>query len=198
MFTESDLLYLAKRGTSVEQAEEQLASIEHGFPFLKLEGAAAVGKGIVKADGTQKDEAVLAWKEYLAAGHRVVKFVPASGAASRMFKNLYAFLDAPYDEPQTDFEHIFFHHITCFAFFGSLDATCVRLYGKGVNDLLAERRYKDVVRALLDGEGMNYGKLPKGLLEFHNSLDGTPRTPLEEHLVEGALYIPSRRSRRHP
>ena len=67
MFTESDLLYLAKRGTSVAQAEEQLASIEHGFPFLKLEGAAAVGKGIVKPDETLRDDAVSAWQDYLAA-----------------------------------------------------------------------------------------------------------------------------------
>ena len=197
MFTESDLLFLAKRGTSVAQAEEQLASIEHGFPFLKLEGAAAVGKGIVKPDETLRDDAVSAWQDYLAAGHRVVKFVPASGAASRMFKNLFAFLDAPYDEPQTDFEHIFFHHITCFAFYGTLDACCVRLYGKGVADLMADGRYKAVVEALLSADGMNYGKLPKGLLEFHASLEGTPRTPLEEHLVEGALYAADADNRVH-
>ena len=197
MFTESDLLFLAKRGTSVAQAEEQLASIEHGFPFLKLEGAAAVGKGIVKPDETLRDDAVSAWQDYLAAGHRVVKFVPASGAASRMFKNLFAFLDAPYDEPQTDFEHIFFHHITCFAFYGTLDACCVRLYGKGVADLMADGRYKAVVEALLSADGMNYGKLPKGLLEFHASLEGTARTPLEEHLVEGALYAADADNRVH-
>lgn len=196
-FTESDLLYLAKRGTSVEQAEEQLASIEHGFPFLKLEGAAAVGKGIVKTDEPQRDAAVRAWKDYLEAGHRVVKFVPASGAASRMFKNLFAFLDAPYDEPTTDFEQIFFHHITCFAFFGTLDVCCSRLYGKGVKELLAEGQYKAVVEALLGADGMNYGKLPKGLLEFHASLEGTPRTPLEEHLVEGALYAADADNRVH-
>lgn len=197
MFTESDLLYLAKRGTSVAQAEEQLASIQHGFPFLKLEGAAAIGKGIVKPDEALRDAAAAAWQDYLAAGHRVVKFVPASGAASRMFKNLYAFLDAPYDEPQTDFELIFFHHITCFAFYGTLDACCVSLYGKGVTDLLAEHRYKAVVEALLGADGMNYGKLPKGLLEFHGSLEGTPRTPLEEHLVEGALYASDADKRVH-
>lgn len=188
MFTESDLAFLASRGTTVERAEEQLKAFATGFPFLKLDCAASVGKGIVSMDEPQTEAAVQAWQEYLCGHHRVMKFVPASGAASRMFKNLFAFVDAPYDVPQTDFEQVFFQHIEYFAFYRALDARCVALHKKGVKELMAEGRHKLVVRTLLASDGMSYGQLPKGLLEFHSYADDTVRTPLEEHLVEGALY----------
>lgn len=188
MFTESDLAFLASRGTTVERAEEQLKAFAEGFPFLKLDCAASVGKGIVCMDERQTDAAIQAWQEYLSGHHRVMKFVPASGAASRMFKNLFAFVDAPYDEPQTDFEQVFFQHIEYFAFYRDLNARCVALHKKSVKELMAEGRHKVVVRTLLASDGMSYGQLPKGLLEFHSYADDTVRTPLEEHLVEGALY----------
>lgn len=201
MFTPSDLQQLASRGTSIEQAEEQLATISHGFPFLKLQGAASVGEGILQPDEAQSQSALNAWQRYLAEGHRVTKFVPASGAASRMFKDLFAFVDAPYDLPTTDFEQIFFSHIDFFAFYPTLDAACTRLYGLGIHELMAASRHKDVVRALLNADGLAYGKLPKGLLEFHayDETDGTNsiRTPLEEHLVEGALYAADSDGRVH-
>ncbi|MBO4589995.1 MAG: DUF4301 family protein [Bacteroidaceae bacterium] len=197
MFTESDLQYLAQRGVSVQKVEEQLASFANGFPFLKLQDVASVPNGIARISPEQADRLVRRWKDYCAEGHRVVKFVPASGAASRMFKNLFAFLDAPYDTPETDFENVFFDHIAFFAFYGSLNACCRRLYGSDVPQLQAAHRYKDIVAALLRPEGLNYGQLPKGLLEFH-AYDGAPsRTPLEEHLVEGALYAADSDGRVH-
>ena len=107
------------------------------------------------------------WNEYLDEGHRVVKFVPASGAASRMFKNLFSFLSADYDEPTTDFERAFFDNIKLFAFREALCTKCRELYGKRLMQLKSEGRYKDIVRALLLPEGLNYGSLPKGLLLFH-------------------------------
>ena len=104
-----------------------------------------------------------------------------------MFKNLFAFIDAPYSKPETDFEKKFFDNITKFAFHDELDATCQRLYGAGIATLTSEGRYKDVVKALLHADGMSYGQKPKGLLKFHSYPDG-PRTPVEEHLTESALY----------
>jgi hypothetical protein len=188
MFTKSDLAFLAARGTSVRRAEEQLKAFAEGFPYLKLDCAARVGRGIVCMDDRRADAAVAAWREYLTANHRVLKFVPASGAASRMFKDLFAFVEAPYDEPQSDSEVIFFHHIEFFAFFGELERRCLALHRKGVKELMAEGRYKDVARTLLASDGLAYGQLPKGLLLFHAYADETVRTPLEEHLVEGARY----------
>ena len=187
MFTEQDKKQLAKKGISEEQVMHQLDCFKTGFPFLKLVSAASVGNGILTPGEYEANEYLAAWDEYLSSDHRIVKFVPASGAASRMFKDLFAFADAAYNVPTTDFEKYFFDNIGKAAFKPTLDATCVRLHGKDVDTLVAEGQYKAVVNALLGAEGMNYGQLPKGVLHFH-SYGGGARTPVEEHLVEGALY----------
>lgn len=185
--TEKDKALLQQKGITEEQFREQLQCFVHGFPYLRLSAAASVEKGITVLAEAEQQAALAAWDAYTAGGHAIVKFVPASGAASRMFKNLYAFLDAAYDEPTTDFEKTFFANLPAAAYHADLDAACVRLYGAGVGELLAARRFKDVVSALLGKDGLNYGHLPKGLLKFHTYPEGA-RTPLEEHLVEGALY----------
>ena len=107
-----------------------------------------------------------------------------------MFKDLFAFLEADYDEPTTDFEKEFFEQRRGFAFRKELCRVCKRDMQASVCSLVEAGRYKDVVRELLGAEGLNYGALPKGLLLFHSYDDG-PRTPLEEHLVEAALYAAS-------
>ena len=185
--TEKDKALLQQKGITEEQFREQLQCFVHGFPYLRLSAAASVEKGITVLSEAEQQAALAAWDAYTAGGHAIVKFVPASGAASRMFKNLYAFLDAAYDEPTTDFEKTFFANLPAAAYHADLDAASVRLYGAGVGELLAARRFKDVVSALLGKDGLNYGHLPKGLLKFHTYPEGA-RTPLEEHLVEGALY----------
>ena len=129
-------------------------------------------------------------KSAKAAGKKVVKFVPASGAASRMFKDMFAFVDANYDKPTTDFEKKYFDHVEKFAFYDELNKVCLKIEGKGIKDLIAEGRYKAVAANMLKAEGLNYGQLPKGMLLFHKYEDGA-RTPMEEHLVEGALYAAS-------
>ena len=186
MLTTEDKRQLSERGISEARFNEQLECFRTGFPYLKLNAAASVEKGILQLDGAD-DTYARAWDNYVAQGHKVVKFVPASGAASRMFKDLFGFLNADYDEPRTEAEKAFFANVERFAFFEELDAVCVRLYAKHVKDLLAGGAYKPVVSALLGKEGMNYGQLPKGLLKFHR-YQNEARTPLEEHLVEGALY----------
>ena len=100
---------------------------------------------------------------------------------------MFEFLGADYDVPTTDFEKKFFNNIKNFAFYADLDAACVKNNGKGIDALVAEGNYKAVVANLLESAGLNYGSLPKGLLKFHKYENGA-RTPLEEHLVEGALY----------
>ena len=190
MLTQQDLKQLAQKGISEAQIERQLGEFKTGFPFLKLEGAAAIGKGIVAPSAEEVKQYVAAWQQYKAGGKKVVKFVPASGAASRMFKDMFAFVDADYDVPTTDFEKKYFDNIEKFAFYGELDAICQKNEGKGIKDLIAAGNYKAVAANMLKAEGLNYGQLPKGLLLFHNYPEG-PRTPMEEHLVEGALYAAS-------
>ena len=97
MLSQQDLKQLAQKGISEAQIERQLGEFKTGFPFLKLEAAAAIGRGIVAPNEAERKQYVSAWEQYKAAGRRVVKFVPASGAASRMFKDMFAFVDADYD-----------------------------------------------------------------------------------------------------
>ncbi len=188
MFTSEDLQLLAKRGITEAQVMEQLECFKKGFPYLTLDSPASISRGVIKADDAALEVASDDWNTYLKENHRIVKFVPASGAASRMFKNLFEFLNGGHDEPVTDFEHVFFDHIEFFGFYAALNEKCVELYGKSIAAMMAESRHREVVAALLNPEGLNFGQLPKGLLLFHLYEDATVRTPLEEHLVEGALY----------
>ncbi len=190
MLSQQDLNQLAQKGISEAQIERQLGEFKTGFPFLRLEAAAAIGKGIVAPTADEGKAYIEAWQQYKAEGRKVVKFVPASGAASRMFKDMFAFVDADYDVPTTDFEKKYFDNIEKFAFYGELDEACQKNCGKGIKELMGAGEYKAVAAQMLKAEGLNYGQLPKGLLLFHNYPEG-PRTPMEEHLVEGALYAAS-------
>ena len=190
MLTAEDKKQLAQKGISEQQIENQLRQFREGFPYLKLRAAAAIGNGILAPSDAESQAYVEAWEAYKAEGHHITKFVPASGAASRMFKNLFEFRDGDHDAPQSDFEQTFFNRIHDFAFFPALDDACVVMYGEPADSLIENGRYRDVVSALLDEEGLNYGQLPKGLLQFHEYPDSA-RTPLEEHLVEAALYATS-------
>lgn len=188
MFTDADKRQIEGRGMTVARVEHQLEQVSRGFPFLRIEAAAAVDKGIVAPDDLACKQAQQAWETYkMEGGHKVVKFVPASGAASRMFKDMFAFLTGDHEVPETAFEKKYFEQIEKFAFYDLLNETCVSCHGKTVGQLVAEGNYKAVAAGMLKSEGMNYGQLPKGLLLFHRYEDGA-RTPMEEHLVEAALY----------
>ena len=111
-----------------------------------------------------------------------------------MFKNLFEFLGADYDKPTTAFEKEFFAKITDFAFYNDLNEACKQNEKADIPALIAAKNYKAVVANLLNEAGLNYGALPKGLLKFHKYENGA-RTPLEEHLVEGALYAAGKTGR---
>lgn len=190
MLNQNDLQQIAARGITQEQVDHQLEQFKTGFPFLRLEAAASIGQGVQAPTDEERQQFIECWNRYKNEGHEIVKFVPASGAASRMFKDVFAFVDAPYDTPQTAFEREFFDGIKKFAFREALCDKCKENEGKNIRTLLEEGNYKAVARQMLSAEGLNYGQLPKGLLLFHNYEDG-PRTPMEEHLVEAALYAVS-------
>ena len=170
MFTQSDLAQLGARGISVEKAEKQLQAFATGFPELDIISAASVGNGVLNPSEEEIDAYVKAWQDYLNEGHTVLKFVPASGAASRMFKNLFEYLE---DGKKTDFIEKFLAEKDRFAF----------------GPQLANLDEQAAVSHLL--KDMNYGNLPKGLLLFH-AYEDAPRTPALEHLVEGAMYASSK------
>ena len=186
MLNNEDLKQIADKGISVSTVESQLKRFENGFPYLKLAGSATIGHGIIKLTPELEARAAERWKKYLSDGGEVTKFVPASGAASRMFKALFSFVDGSADRPEAGSAvDELINRITEAPFISELDEACRHLYGKDSSSLLSESRAKDVIAAIIRPEGMNYGQLPKALLTFHRYTDGT-RTSLEEQLAEGA------------
>lgn len=185
--TIKDKEVLQSKGKTEAQLLEELTMLKEGFPYLKIESAATPGHGITVLDDKMENDALNIWNQYLASGAKITKMVPASGAASRMFKDLFAFINGKDEKPNNDFIKKFFNEIEKFAFFNELNKTCIKLYGKSIDSLVKEGRYKDVVRALIERQGMNYGQLPKALLSFHKYL-GEVRSSIEEHLSEGAQY----------
>ena len=187
MLQACDEAILNERGITRQQLMEQVKRFETGFPYLRIADSGRVGAGIMALDQAAEERAISRWHKYLADGGSVSKFVPASGAASRMFKALFAFVDSDSDTPTpgSDVDQLL-TNITRLPFYAELDTTMQRLHHKTVNELIADRRFKDVIRGIISPEGLNYGNLPKGLLSFHAYNDGSVRTPVEEQLVEGA------------
>jgi len=169
MFTPEDIQQLTRQGLTVAKAEQQLDCFRTGFPDLDIVAPAAPKKGILVVRGAEADRYIALWEAYLREGHQVEKFVPASGAASRMFKSLFQYLE---DGVETAEIRQFLDGIDRFAF----------------GPQLAGKTGQEAVRYLL--QDMNYGRLPKGLLLFHKYKDA-PRTPVMEQMAEAALYAAS-------
>lgn len=187
MLNESDLTTLSARGITPELLQTQIDLFKSGFPWLTIKNAARPGEGITVLSPDEEEAAVARWKEFLADGGTVTKFVPASGAASRMFKALFSFVDGDADvAPEGSDVAKLLERIHDVAFFGELEAVMHRLYGKGVDAMLAEGKQKEVISGIISADGLNYGNLPKGLLTFHRAEADTTRTPLEEQMMEGA------------
>jgi hypothetical protein len=187
MLTESDLRQLKAKGISVKQIEEQLACFIKGFPYLQVQVSASVEKGIQSIPTDEQSVYLDAWTNYLKENKTIVKFVPASGAASRMFKDLFEYIDSGETALNTQFLKTFFENIRRFAFYNQLGAVCVKNEKQTIDELMTLGDYKKILQNLLSIHGLNYGQLPKGLLLFHRYPEGA-RTAMEEHLVEGALY----------
>ncbi|MDO4511999.1 MAG: DUF4301 family protein [Bacteroidales bacterium] len=188
MLTPADLKLVESKGISAEMIDAQLRRFETGFPYLKINSVATIGGGIKAFTPEEAKACVDAWTEFQQTGNKIEKFVPASGAASRMFKNMFAFATSGKSEPTTDFEKNYFDNISKFAFYADLNAACKKLHGKSVPEMIADGKYVDVVNAMLGADGLNYGFLPKALLKFHKAAGGNAHTPMEEHLEEGAQY----------
>lgn len=173
-FTEQDLQQILKHGLTPEAVEKQIENFKRGFPFLQVVRAASPGDGVHVATDEEVDAALSRYEAQLPE-LRVEKFVPASGAATRMFKELFEFVNDDRRGPGID---TLMNNIENFAFWPELKAL-----------LPADASDKDIVRAIV-AEGLNYGAKPKGLVTFHSYEEGN-RKAVEEHLVEGALYASS-------
>ena len=169
---------IKEQGINATTVEQQIKNFQQGFPFLNIIKAASVESGILRLNQDQIEQYRKTYQKE-SQKKKIVKFVPASGAASRMFKDLFAFVDS--GEQNSSVEK-FFKGLKGFAFYETLRDS---LAGKAVDIESAAAR--DVVSALLLEDGLDYGSLPKGLLLFH-LYNTIARTPVEEHLVEGAGY----------
>ncbi len=171
MFNEKDLKQIAAHGLTVEAVEHQIENFRKGFPSLQVVSAASPADGITILTAEQA-EAYAAKFDSRDSSVTVAKFVPASGAATRMFKELFEFVNEDKRGKGID---TLLQNIEKFAFYPELKEV--------VSDFSEE---KAVVSAIIK-QGLGYGSLPKGLVTFHSYSNGA-RKAVEEHLVEGALY----------
>lgn len=200
MFSNEDLKQMAEKNISTGMVDSQLAQFINGFPELPIVKAATINNGIKVLKEKSLDKKV---KIFESKGRKLkkVKFVPASGAATRMFKDLYEVLNT-YDESEEAYLKIkanrsfgsfyyFCQNLNKFAFFLDLCSKADEK-GKSMIDISRKKDIKNLLSLFLTENGLNYGNLPKGLLRFHKTETGI-RTPAEEHLVEGALYAISKK-----
>jgi len=182
-FSKKDLEQIQGHNLSLTQIEKQLENFKKGFPFVNLEKPAVIGDGILQIEESNAIDYVNAFEDY-AANASIVKFVPASGAATRMFKDLYDFKSS-FDSSKNSLEDFpavkeVIDNIKQFAFYESL-------LPLGIENALKEKDYLKVVELILEDSGLSYGQSPKATIIFHK-YDDEVRTSLEEHLVEAAKY----------
>lgn len=185
MFSTKDKKQIESRGSDLHNILAQIENFKHGFPYLQIENVATIGNGIIRLDKTALENADTFFDEKIANGTRPLKFIPASGAASRMFKSLFEALESieksgeeiTLKENKAAKQYI--EEFEKFAFAAELKEI---IQQKG-----EELSSKNKIDFLLNEKGLNYGALPKGLLKFHH-YKTEERTPFEEHLVEGAKY----------
>jgi hypothetical protein len=185
MLTKEDYRDLEKRGISGEEIEKQLLRFRKGFPFLPIARPAIPGDGILKPREETLDDFITLY-ESNSSSVKTLKFVPASGAATRMFKDLYAYNEgnrSEYDDRAID---RFISGLPQFAFYDELK-DCLAGSGRDLETLVSSGEYRPAIKCLMDPECLNYGNRPKGLLPFHRYSNGS-RTAFEEHLAEGASY----------
>lgn len=193
--TKKDIEQIKDHGISVETVVDQLETFSKGIPFLNIVTAASVGNGIeVISESDQKK--LISLYENKKDTLEVVKFVPASGASTRMFQSLHHFLEVydPENEKLNDFLKsesdselpLFFNSLKDFAFENSVRKRIRKKYPdykrctKGV-------RYHYFVKTMMEQEGLNFSGLPKGLIPFHK-YSKYATTPFEEQLYESAYY----------
>lgn len=174
MFTPNDISQIEARGLSLADVERQIENFHNGFPALPVVRAAAGGDGVKQLDAETVAEREAYYNNSL-KNIKTIKFVPASGAATRMFKELFEYVN---DDKRTTGIDKLIVNLEKFAFFPEL----AKYLKPQIDD-------KDVVRNIIIS-GLEYGAKPKGLVTFHAYKDGA-RKPVEEHLVEAALYAAS-------
>jgi hypothetical protein len=200
IFKQEDLEQIRGMGLTTERVLSQIQAFRKGFSFLRLDRPCTAYDGIEVLTPEQIEKYGQSWAEAQLAG-RAMKFVPASGAASRMFRLLLAFnsehrsirkkeVAAGAEKGDRDCEAIlrFMEGIRAFAFYEDLKALMDR-DGLNVEEQIQAGEFKEILDYLLTPKGLDLTNLPKGLIKFHAYPDSHSRTPFEEHLVEALEYV---------
>jgi len=199
MLEEKDLKQIKAQGLTLNEIIKQLETFTIGIPFVNVVTTATINNGIFKLSQSEQEK-MERYYETTKTNKEIVKFVPASGAATRMFKFLYDFLGEYNPEKQTYRSYVkehksiqlerFFDHVNEFAFINSVRSKIRILFPEYKKSLKGHRNHY-FVRALLEEEGLNFGNLPKGLIPFHK-YHKYSITAFEEQLYESAFYAASK------
>jgi hypothetical protein len=200
MFTREDLELIRGKGLTLEDVVAQVAAIRNGFPPADLDRACTVGDGILRLEEEETKELGALYDEAARSG-RAMKFVPASGAATRMFRLLQAArnrggsLDArklQREALEGDTESAkllrFFGGLKELALYEPLQRVMAD-HGLDADACLNRGLYGEILEHLMGREGLNAADMPKGLIPFHSYPGGAARTPFEEHMVEALLTV---------
>ena len=189
-FSEEDLNVIVAKGIHPAEIKRQLEIFRNGVEPIRLLMPARIGDGIVRVMSEEMDFLVSLHDQEAGKG-RMLKFVPASGAASRMFKKWQScYIQGGFDSDESSKK--FLLDISQLAFYDDLKRV-MALDGKNIEDYIRDKRCVDILEYILTPKGLNYAWLPKALLKFH-TYPGGNRTAMEEHLVEAAFYVRDNRN----
>ena len=202
-YTEEDLHNFEHRGIKAEAIDRQLANFQKGFDYINLSEPATTDNGIIHTS-PEEEEHLIETYDQARENTDIIKMVPASGSATRMFKDLFAFMDNYHGttEEFLDFVqhkepgsmHYFFEKLDELPFYEHL-ANVMWKDGKDINKMIEKRDFNEILKYILSKKGLNYGNTPKGLIDFHIYRDFV-RTAFDEHIVEAAMYASANKTAR--
>lgn len=195
-FTKKDIQQIEAKGLTEKDVQSQIALFESGIPFTNIAEAATINNGIIKLDETLIEESI---SHFEAENNNIslIKFVPASGAATRMFKFLFKFLKEYNPQKESINSYINKNKLKDLSLFlvgleqlPFYNLVLEQIKSKNIDfsKLSTSEKAWRFVQAMLDEEDLNYGNSPKGLLPFHRYRSNHISTAFEEHLYESALY----------
>lgn len=198
MFTEKDIEHIERKGLTLDDVYAQIELFKNGVPFVNLTASATVNNGIIKCSKIEKDD-FINYFDTQRNTINIAKFVPASGAATRMFKTLFKFVEE--FDPEEDTINAFINKhkvsdlqlfllgIEKLPFYNQVNQRLNELYPH--LDTFSHDKHKWLfAKMMLDKKHLNYGYFPKGLLPFHKYKSHLA-TAFQEHLFEAALYAAS-------
>jgi len=193
--TKQDIKQLKDHGLTIEKVFRQLESFSLGIPFVEVVTAASVGNGI-EAIANEDQQKLIEHYENKKNSLDIVKFIPASGAATRMFKFLFEFIEDYNPDEKTlnsfikkgDYEDLsqFVDSLRDFAFLNAVRNKIREIYPDFKHGTKGLRAHL-FAKTMLEEKGLNYSNMPKGLIPFHK-YKKYATTAFEEHLYETAFY----------